>query len=173
MQIRQYLLAVFLLLGFIPLSIAAKLSDAEIFAIFDQANTADIETGQLGILKGDSDAVRELGKMVVRDHTAVRQMARDIAKDISLTPKLPQGDKGGEAHKTVLKHLKVLSGKEFDKAYLLHEIEFHTNAINAIKNVLIPNTECVRFKELANKVLPGFEHHLSETRRVAKELGVL
>lgn len=173
----KYMFYVFLLSVLAGSSLSAaqttKLSDAEIFAIFDQANTADIETGALGIKRGHSEQVRALGRMVVKDHTAVRQMARDIARSINLQPKLSDGDSSVATHQAKLKQLSQLSAAEFDKQYLLHEIEFHTNAIAAIKQVLIPNAQCLRFKELAKKVLPGFEHHLQETRRVARELGYI
>ena len=39
----------------------AKLDDATIVAIFDAANTADIETGNLAAKQGSSAEVREFG----------------------------------------------------------------------------------------------------------------
>src|SRR5688572_24353072 len=58
---------------------SAPLDDATIVAIFDAANTADIETGQLAAERGASKAVREFGAMLVRDHQQVRQQGRDLA----------------------------------------------------------------------------------------------
>lgn len=151
----------------------AKLNDAEIFAIFDQTNTADIEVGKLGLKKGYSIKVRALAKMVVNDHTAVRKLARDIAKDINLNARLPKNDKSITVHKKTLEKLSRLSGTNFDKAYLHHEIRFHKSAINAINTILLPNVKSERFKTLVSKVMPGFKKHLAETQKVARELGYL
>ena len=69
---------------------AGSLNDDTIFAIFDQANMADIATGRLGWKKGQSDDVRMLAKMVIVDHSNVQQMGRDVATKIGVfgTPPL-------------------------------------------------------------------------------------
>ncbi len=73
--------------GVIDLDVPAKsLDDATIVAIFDAANTADIETGQLAAERGHSKEVREFGAMLVRDHKMVRQTGRDLAKKLGVTP---------------------------------------------------------------------------------------
>jgi predicted outer membrane protein len=47
---------------------SAKLDDPTIVAIFDAANTYDIETGSLAAKKVTTPTVRDFGKMLVRDH---------------------------------------------------------------------------------------------------------
>src|SRR5438105_1928736 len=65
---------------------AAKLNDPTIVAIFDAANTWDVETGQLAAKKGTTKEIRDFGAMLVHDHTLVRQQGRDLAKKLSVTP---------------------------------------------------------------------------------------
>ena len=63
-----------------PLGAATQaLDDPTIVAIFDAANTADIETGTLAAERGASKEVRDFGSMLVRDHKQVRQLGRDLA----------------------------------------------------------------------------------------------
>src|SRR5215207_7795752 len=62
------------------------LDDATIVAIFDAANTADIETGQLAAERGSSKEVRDFGAMLARDHKAVRGQGRDLAAKLRVTP---------------------------------------------------------------------------------------
>src|SRR5919206_2112171 len=52
---------------------SAKLNDATIVAIFDAANTYDIETGALAARKAHAQDVRDFGRMLEHDHRAVRQ----------------------------------------------------------------------------------------------------
>src|SRR5437762_2629195 len=69
---------------------AAKLNDPTIVAIFDAANTWDVETGQLAAKKGSTKEVRDFGAMLARDHKMVRQQGRDLAKKLSVTPTPPK-----------------------------------------------------------------------------------
>ena len=50
-------------------AVAPKLDDPTIVAIFDAANTYDIETGKLAVSKARSKEAHEFGEMLVRDHT--------------------------------------------------------------------------------------------------------
>ncbi len=149
-----------------------NLDDATIFAIFDQANAADIWTGRLGLKHGRSQEVRALARMVVADHEAVQQMGRDLAKKLGVVPVPPDNDTSAENQAKTVALLQSKSGGEFDKAYLQHEIKFHQSVIDAIRGTLLPAIENDEFKALVNKVLPGFEHHLDETRAAATKLGI-
>lgn len=151
---------------------AGSLNDDTIFAIFDQANMADIATGRLGWKKGQSDDVRMLAKMVIVDHSNVQQMGRDVATKIGVFGTPPSGDQSWASQAEALQKLDKLTGTEFDKAYLEYEIEFHTAAINAIRTVLLPNVTNSDLKGLMEAVLPGFEHHLTETKLAADKMGV-
>ena len=63
--------------------------DPTIVAIFDAANTWDMETGALGAARGTTKEVRDFGRMMVRDHRAVRQQGRDLAKRLGVHPTAP------------------------------------------------------------------------------------
>ena len=63
-----------------------KLDDPTIVAIFDAANTWDVETASLGEKKGTTKEIRDLGAMFARDHANVRQQGRDLAKKLGVTP---------------------------------------------------------------------------------------
>src|SRR5215217_8081043 len=68
------------------------LDDPTIVAIFDAANTADIETGTLAAELGSSKEVRDFGAMLARDHKMVRQQGRDLAAKLGVTPTPPKDD---------------------------------------------------------------------------------
>ena len=78
------------------------LNDATIVAIFDAANTADIETGALGAKHAQSKEVRDYGVMLSQVHTAVRQKGRDLAKKLGVTPTPPRDDQGAKDHAAVM-----------------------------------------------------------------------
>lgn len=151
---------------------ADGLDDATILAIFDQANAADIWTARLGVKRAHSSEVRDLARMVATDHEAVQHMGREMAKKMGVIPTPPDNDASAEAQAKAIAILQTKSGREFDQAYLRHEIAFHQSVITAVKNVLLPSIRNVELRELVVKVLPGFEHHLAATKEVAAKLGV-
>jgi putative membrane protein len=140
-------------------SAAAKLDDPTIVAIFDAANTYDIQTGSLAVTKGSSKAVRDFGAMLVRDHTSVRQQGRDLAKSLGVTPTPPKDFALAKAHVDALKSLRGVSGKAFDRAFLQQEVDFHNAVIDAVTQTLLPAISNAQVKDLVTKVAPAFVAH--------------
>ena len=154
------------------LSQANNLTDGEIIAIYNQVNSFDIETAYLGQLLGSKESLRELAKMVATDHTGVRQSAQQLASNIDVVPVLPASRSSAfVSHYEAIESLRGLSGDAFDEAYLKHEIEFHTQAMSAVREVLLPAATHPELKAHFESVLPHFEHHLNETKKVTQQLG--
>ena len=137
----------------------AKLDDPTIVAIFDAANTWDVETGSLGEKKATTKEVRDLAAMFARDHANVRQQGRDLAKKLGVTPTPPKDFAMAKDHDAAMKKLEGLSGKAFDKAFLEHEIAFHKAVIDAVTTTLLPALKNAEVKDLVTKVAPAFQAH--------------
>ena len=143
-----------------PRTNAPALDDATIVAIFDAANTADIETGELAVKRGQSKEVRDFGAMLIRDHTNVRQQGRDLAKKLGVTPTPPADDAGAKAHAEAMKMLQTKKGAAFDHAFLQHEVAFHKSVIDAVTSTLLPAIKNAEVKDLVVKVAPAFQAHM-------------
>ena len=129
---------------------AAELDDATIVAIFDGANTADMETGALAEKRGASPEVRDFGAMLVRDHRMVRQQGRDLAARLA--------------------RLGALEGVEFDRAFLQYEAAFHQAVIDAVTSTLLPAIQNPELKALVEKVAPAFQAHLRMAQELEKKI---
>jgi putative membrane protein len=140
--------------------------DPTIVAIFDAANTADMETGALAEQQGSSREVRDFGAMLVRDHNAVRQQGRDLAAKLGVTPTPPKDDQSAKDHAAAMARLRGLKGAEFDRAFLQHEAAFHQAVISAVQSTLLPAIDNQELKALVEKVAPAFQAH----KRMAQEL---
>lgn len=139
---------------------AKALDDATIVAIFDAANTVDIETGQLAAERGQSKEVRDFGAMLVRDHRMVRQLGRDLAAKLKVTPTPPANDQAAVDHAAAMKRLRGLSGAAFDRAFLQHEVDFHKAVIDAVNTTLMPAIRNAEVKAMVAKVAPAFQGHM-------------
>jgi putative membrane protein len=138
---------------------AAKLNDPTIVAIFDAANTWDIETSGLAVKKGTTKDIRDFGAMLVHDHMAVRGQGRDLAKKLGVTPTPPKDFAMAKDHYAAMKKLNRLSGKAFDRAYLEFEVAYHKAVIDAINTTLLPALQNQEVKALVIKVAPAFKAH--------------
>lgn len=138
----------------------AKLDDPTIVSIFDNANTWDIQTGQLAEKKGSTKEVRDFGAMLVRDHTNVRQQGRDLATKLGVkVPALPKDFSMAKDHYAAMKKLEGLSGKDFDKAFLQNEVDYHKAVVSAVTTTLLPALQNAEVKDLVTKVAPAFTAH--------------
>jgi putative membrane protein len=137
----------------------AKLDDPTIVAIFDAANTWDIETGGLAVKKGSTKEIRDFGAMLERDHKNVRQQGRDLAKKLHVTPTPPKDFGMAKDHEAAMKKLESLKGKAFDKAFLEHEVAYHKAVIDAINTTLMPALQNAEVNDLLSKVAPAFKAH--------------
>jgi putative membrane protein len=140
-----------------------KLSDGEIIGIYNQVNSFDIETALLAMTKGSSEKVKKLAALVSTDHRGVRLKAAELGVKVIL-PVFRQVSALNFYKK--INELSETNGEAFDRLYLLNEIQFHTKAMEAVKNTLLPAADSKELQEHFKTVLPHFKHHLAETIKV-------
>jgi putative membrane protein len=148
----------------------SQLDDPTIVAIFDAANTADIETGTLAAERGHSKEVRDFGAMLVRDHVQVRQLGRDLAQKLRVTPTPPAEDPAAAAHAQAMASLRSKTGAEFDRAFLQHEAAFHKSVIEAVQTTLLPAIKNDELRALVEKVAPAFQAHMLAAQNLERQL---
>jgi putative membrane protein len=149
---------------------SAKLDDPTIVAIFDAANTADMETGALAEQRAASKEVRDFGAMLVRDHRMVRQQGRDLTAKLGVTPTPPKDDQSAKDHAAAMARLRSLQGAEFDRAFLQYEAAFHQAVIDAVTTTLLPAIQNPELKALVEEVAPAFQAHLKMAQELEKKL---
>ena len=144
--------------------------DPTIVAIFDAANTYDIETGALADKKTKNHDIHEFAEMLQRDHKAVRQQGRDLAASLKVTPTPPTDFALAKAHTDAMTKLRSLSGVAFDRAFLQNEVDLHNAVINAVTTTLLPATQNAQLKELETKVAPAFVAHRDRAQALLNNL---
>ena len=161
--------------GFLLLGAAAagaqSINDAQIASIVVTANQVDIDAGELAKTMATHSEVKKFGEMMATDHTGVNKAAVDLATRLKVTPQDNDTARalkaGGEKN---VAHLKTLKGAAFDKAYVDHEVAYHTQVLEAIDKTLIPNTKNAELKALLVKVRPAFVAHLERAKQLQATL---
>jgi len=150
---------------------AAGPTDAQIAHIVVTANQVDINAGKLAQSKASNKEVKAFAKQMVTDHTGVNKQATALVKKLKVKPEDNPTSKslksGGEEN---LKKLKGLKGKDFDKAYIEHEVAYHQAVLDAIDKTLVPNAKNEELKALIVKVQPAFVAHLEHAKKIQESL---
>jgi putative membrane protein len=148
-----------------------EINDAQIAAIVVAANQVDIDAGQLAATRASSADVKKFGQQMVTDHKGVNKSAVDLATKLKVTPEENETSKAlkADGEKNVA-NLKTLKGAAFDKAYVDHEVAYHTQVIEALDKTLIPNAKNAELKALLVKVRPAFVAHLEHAKHIQSSL---
>jgi putative membrane protein len=147
-------------------------TDPQIAAIVVTANQVDIDAGKLAKSKSGNKEVKAFAQQMITDHAAVNKQAGDLVKKLGVKPESnPTSQslkKGGDENVAKLKKLK---GKEFDKAYVDHEVDYHQQVLDAVDKTLIPSAKNPELKGLIEKVRPAFVAHLEHAKHIQADLG--
>jgi putative membrane protein len=129
-----------------------------------EAGMTEIEVGKLAQQKGSDDAVKQLGRRMVDDHTKANGELKKIAGDkgIDVPAKL---DKSGEKE---VDQLSKLSGSAFDQAFVKHEVSDHQKAVKAFDREAKSGKDS-DLKSFASQTLPDLQEHLKLAQSAQKE----
>ncbi len=145
-------------------------SDPEIAHIVVTANSIDVSAGKYAQKHSKNKEVKEFAKRMVTDHTGVNKQAAALAKKLGVTPKNNEISKSLNAGaKENMATLKTKKGKDFDQAYIDHEVAYHQAVLDTIDQTLVPNAQNEELKALIVKVRPAIEAHLEHAKHIQKE----
>jgi putative membrane protein len=73
-------------------------------------------------------------------------------------------------HRAAKQRLEALSGAEFDRAYIAHEVEFHQKVLDALDQTLIPNAQSAEMKDVLAQARAKVEAHLNRAKDIQAKL---
>ena len=131
-----------------------------------KGNLAEIELGRLAVQKATSPEVREFGNRMIRDHSKANQELSTLAASKGV--KVPTSISLGED--VSVAHLKMLSGKSFDDAYIKMMVDDHKEDVAAFEKASTgsQDTDVRRF---ASKILPTLQGHLTKIEKIQSDFG--
>jgi putative membrane protein len=150
--------------------VRAPLDDATIFAILDNANAAEIESGNLAKDRARTKEVRDFAAMLVQAHTDARSQGKDLATKLGVTPTDPKPDPDTTAFKDQMARLRSSPPAEFDRAFLDQQVALHTAVLAALKNTIVPQIKNEELKTLVNGMIPTIEQHRQGAQDLLKKL---
>ena len=126
-----------------------------------RGGTSEVELGELAKQKGASEAVKNFGDRMVKDHKKVNDELKEIAakKGATIPADLTRTEK---SH---MEKLQKANGAEFDRDYAAHMVKDHRKDVKEFKDAA-EDVKDPDLKAFAQKTVPALEEHL----RMAEDL---
>lgn len=161
----KHLVAVLLLA--VPALAFSSSKDESFYKNAAEGGMAEVHAGKLAQEKGSSQAVKDFGAMMVRDHSAANQKLQAVAaaQDVKLpsSPSLMQ--------QASAKELKMKSGDSFDKSYIKNQIKAHEETV-ALFQKEIDSGKDASAQHFASATLPTLQMHLTKINQIAAAAGI-
>jgi putative membrane protein len=119
----------------------------------------EIEAGKMAQEKGQAQAVKDFGAMMVKDHTASSTEMKPLAQAANVT--LPT--EMDERRQGMIDNLRAASAADFDATYIDQQVAAHQEAHNLLSGYA-QDGENAELKAFAAKTAPIVQGHLEKAR---------
>jgi putative membrane protein len=156
-----------------PAPAPPALTDVNIVAVLDEANAADSAGGSMAASKGSSAQVKDFGRMMMRDHHALRKAGQDLAKKENLTPAPPANDTLPQGAQKMHDNMTAMAkGAAWDKAYIDNEVAVH-QAVIAFLQMAQGAAQDTSLKALIVTATPNVQAHLTKAQDIQSKLSAV
>jgi len=139
------------------------LNDAQIAAITELANSAEIAQAKVAQLKSKDAGVKSFAAMMIVHHGQAKQKQAKLKlkTEESGVSTAMNADAGA-----TLDALNANLGKDFDKTYIDAQIAGHQKVLDAINDRLLPNVKDANLKAYLDEIKPKVEEHLRQAKQL-------
>lgn len=149
----------------------AELNDLQIAHVAYTADNIDIRYAHLALAISDNPRIREFANTMIRDHTAVNELALALLKKLGVQAQDNFLSQQLSANSVALiDEMSKLRGAAFDKRYAENELGYHKAVNDLVENTFIPNIENAEVKALFKQGLEIFKAHEAHAEMMVKSL---
>jgi putative membrane protein len=123
----------------------------------------EVEAGKIASQKGQSDAVKNFGQMMVAAHSKTTEELKGVVASESIKVDLPT--KLDAKHQKLIDDLNAASDADFDKTYAKQQIDGHKDAVRLFDSYAKKGDNAA-LKAFAQKTLPVIQQHLDEAKKL-------
>ena len=140
-------------------------------AIAVAANQVDIDAGKLAKRKSKNAKVKRFANDMIAPLRPANKQAVKLVTKLGVTPEENDTSRSlTDGGKENIANLKKLKGKEFDKAYMEHEVAYHQQVLDALDKTLIPSAQNAELKSLLESVRGVVAQHLDHANQLSQSL---
>ena len=141
--------------------------EGDIAAIVIAANEGEIQQGQAASGRATNADVRAFAQMMVTDHTAALNAARDTFNRAGINPtdnNISNTLRSGS--QTTVTNLATYSGAAYDRTYMQVQVDLHSWLLNALDTALIPSAVTPELRSLLQTQRGAVATHLERARAI-------
>ena len=146
---------------------ALPLSDAQVVAIADLVNNAEIQQAELAQSKSQRPEVVNYAAMMIRDHGLDRQKLETLGLSSVSSPVSQMLSAQGQQ---TLSKLESASGADFDRTYMQTQVEEHQRVLDTIDRQLLPSAKNPQLRDHLQNMRGTVAHHLQAARDTQQAL---
>lgn len=138
--------------------------ESELLSKMHTANQMQIKAGQLAESKGTTQAIRNFGRLLVRDHSFADKKIKALASRQSIQlmppmPKSPQEKQQMEMQKQMMAGLEQAQGADFDRQFIEFDLKSQNTAANTV-SMASGQLKPSPVKALTSKMVPILKQHV-------------
>lgn len=140
-------------------------SAANMLAHIATGDSLEVEIGRLAESQAQSDDVKAVAATIVRDHSANRDEALQLAQQeqLALTP--PPADTSAAHAGNVMEQLQGLQGDAFDRAFVQRQIEHHQNEVRNL-TTMQATVDDPEVRDFIERTLTAVQDHLDQLQQI-------
>jgi putative membrane protein len=144
---------------------AEALTEGQVALFADLANSSEVQQGKLAQGKAKSPAVKKFADMMVKHRSEAQQEQAKLFKKLNLTPADSAAASALKADgEKVLGSLKDASAADFDRTYVVSQVDVHQKVLTAIDEKLLPAARTAELEAGIRKMRATVEAHLSQAK---------
>jgi putative membrane protein len=125
----------------------------------------EIALGELAQKRSRDEAVRQFGRRMVQDHSALRKQWLALIPD-----EMRSGPGMGPLHREKIDYLERFSGREFDREYMTLMTKHHRRYVSAFHREA-RGANSARVRQRANRAIPMLEQHFQQAKQIGGRVG--
>lgn len=148
-------------------TMAMPKSDAEIAAILDAANSAEIEAAKLAQTRGTNSEVKSFAQSMVDAHSKNDSQGDALISRLKIKPSETATSRNLKSQASLkMKELNSKTGADFDRAYLDSQVTMHQQVATDLQSRLIPAAKNPEFRTFLQDTLTHVQSHLSDAEKL-------
>jgi putative membrane protein len=151
---------------------AETLTDAQIAAITDAANGAEVAQAKLALQKSKNARVKKFAQMMIDEHGKAQRDQAELVSRLGIKPETdaPKVSSLKTDAADSERTLKAATADSFDRAYMDIQVADHQMVLDFLDRDFIPSAKNAEFKRSLQDFRPKVEHHLQEAMDIQQSL---
>ena len=149
---------------------AASMNENRVLGLLRYTHATDSALGALGAQRGSTQEIEDFGRMIMREHAALRRDVAAVARGLNIEVEDPRVTPAQAPEQMTQALLATPDGASWDRAYVDYTIAVHDAAMENTARALAA-TRSPAIREYISTTVPIMQKHVDKARSLQQSLG--